>query len=380
MKNESVTSWDFCNPVAINFGVAVPEDLPKFLAKEATILVTSPSISKFGITEKVEATFKSCGIELRIFDQTTANPNFLDVEALCQKLIDFQPAQILAIGGGSVLDLAKILSYVLAGGAPSLKEIWNAVRAHRAVSPILPLPMIAVPTTAGTGSEVTPFATLWDSIEKRKYSLTTPSLFPKMALLDPRLSRTLPWETTLATGLDALAQALESVWNKNYTPLTGTLAERAVKLVFEALPILKDKPQDLHRRAQMLEASLFAGICISRTRTAISHAISYPLTAHFGTPHGIACAFTLPEVWNFNFLSDDGRMRRIGDADFGESLKKFLQSLDFAPLFRRSARSDEAILKLCPEMWTPGRSDNSLRELGSEDLKNLLQRSLKLWH
>src|SRR5690606_30104611 len=150
---------------------------------------------------------------------------------------------------------------------------------------------------AGTGSEVTPFSTIWDGQGAKKYSVATPRLFPQKALLFPELTGTLPWDVTVCTGLDALSQCLESVWNRRATPLTSAIATDGIRKIFQALPELKQNLGHLPSRQLMMEASLFSGLCISQTRTAMAHAVSYPLTAHFGTPHGIACSFTLPDLW-----------------------------------------------------------------------------------
>jgi len=158
------------------------------------------------------------------------------------------------------------------------------------------IPVVAVPTTAGTGAEVTPFATVWDSENKKKYSVSGEMVYPAHALLDPKLTLSLPRNETLYTGLDTISHALESLWNKNRTPVSEALALKALTLANEALPAVLNQPGSLHFREIMQQAAMLAGLAISRTRTAIAHAISYPLTMRFGIPHGLACSFALPKI------------------------------------------------------------------------------------
>jgi phosphonate metabolism-associated iron-containing alcohol dehydrogenase len=379
-------AWSFRNPVDIHVGPIFPEGLAAHLEPCPTLYVTSTGSTRRGLTEQSVTALKAAGCEHQVLECETSNPSFLDLEAALQKIGSFRPQQVLALGGGSVLDLAKMLSYVLAPKAPALPTLFAELRAGKSAPLINPLPLIAIPTTSGTGSEVTPFATIWDSEAKKKFSLAHARLHPKTALLDARLTLSLPWSQTLATGLDALSQALESVWNRNHTPLTGALAARALRLTWIALPRLKLDLRDLSAREQMLEASLLAGLCISRTRTALAHSVSYPLTAHFGTSHGLACGFTLPELWAFNVAADDGRMRDLVEAaglkieGFSEALGAWMHDLDFsASLKAELAATPSQVLALQGEMFTPGRADNNLRATQSSELTQIVERSLARW-
>lgn len=377
-----ILKWDFYNPTHICFGLNFPQDLLPHLPSGKMLFVTSPGSTKRGITNAIMGMPAN---EIRVLDVTTSNPSFNDLLRVSTELSNYRPDYILAIGGGSVLDLAKILSYTQAVGAPPVTDLIEILKKSGKSPQVAPLPFIAVPTTAGTGSEVTPFATIWDDENKKKYSLGTDNLFPKKALLFPALTLSLPWSVTLSTGLDALSQCLESVWNKNYTPLTAAIATEGVRLALTALPILKNKPEDLAARAQMLEASLLSGLCISRTRTAMAHAISYPLTAHYGTPHGIACSFTLVDLWEHNLVADDGRMARLSTAlgfsgeNFSKHLCEFFQDLNFSQEFKSTVRSMEDVLKLSSEMYNPTRAENNLRSFNDQSLNDLLKKATKRW-
>ncbi|WP_413813784.1 iron-containing alcohol dehydrogenase, partial [Rhizobium sp. Root482] len=141
-----------------------------------------------------------------------------------------------------------------------------------------PLPCYVVPTTSGTGAEVTPFATVWDETTNTKYSLANADMFPVAAILDPELTIDMPREVTLATGLDAISQALESVWNRSCNAITFGWAISSLRLSLSALGKVANTPDDLQARSDMAQASLLAGLCISHTRTALAHSMSYPIT------------------------------------------------------------------------------------------------------
>jgi len=250
---------------------------------------------------------------------------------------------------------------------------------------IRPLPLTAIPTTAGTGSEVTPFATIWDLSGEKKYSLSSPRLFARRALLDPKLTLTLPRDLTVVTGLDALSHALESLWNRCANPITRAYALRAAAIALETLPALAIDLKNTELRTKMMEASLLAGLAISGSRTALAHSISYPITARYGMPHGLACSFTLPAILEFNAAADDGRLldaaRALGFASLGgfvEGIAELFKQLGVRDLLEQYIQGADDLLILVPQMFTPGRADNNLRGLSSAQLREIIGRSLAL--
>lgn len=335
-----------------------------------------------------EALRVRCG-RLRTWDRVPSGPSPDDLVTAAEAARGLCPVQVVAIGGGSALDLGKAVAYLLAPGAPDAAALAASLRAGRPAPDVTALPWVAVPTTAGTGSEATPFATFWDRGSGGKLSLEHPSLIARRALLDPRLTLGLPWPVTLSTGLDALSQCLEAVWNVHGNPFTDALAAAGAGAALRFLPSLRDRPDDLPARSALQLASFQSGLCIARTRTALAHSISYPLTARLGTPHGIACGFTLPELWTFNLAADDGRMRRFAETlspgsrdpgpDLGRRLEDLLHGVGLAEELRRSVPAAEAVLALEGEMRTTGRAGNSLRPLGPGDLRGLLERALATW-
>lgn len=367
--------WNFFNPVQIIFGEGSVSRLPDLVGSGEVLLVTTPGFTKRGVTAKIREAIGAN--RLLIFDQVEPNPGLSALENDITHLLTHRIDSIIALGGGSALDAAKALSVALAGGtAFSLRQHFEQ---NAPLPAQKPLPVIAVPTTAGTGSEVTPFATIWDHEKKRKHSLASPRLFPKTALLDPRLTLSVSGETTIFTGLDALSQGFESLWNRNATTVTLAYSVRAISLALETLPLLAQKLEELPLRTNMMEASLLAGLAISQTRTAMAHSISYPLTAHYGMPHGLACSFTLPALLEFNSHADDGRLVKLAKSLGNNSalelktvLEELLKNLGVWQALPRYVTGVSDILKVADEMFTPGRADNNLRSMKTSDLQVLL--------
>ena len=239
-------------------------------------------------------------------------------------------------------------------------------------------------TTAGTGSEVTPYATVWEHGERRKLSLTGTVVYPHSAFVDTELSASLPYHATLNTSLDAINQAAESIWNRNMTPISEMFAHRALQMGMSALPLLLNDLENLSLRDTMAEVSLLAGLAISQTRTSLCHAISYPLTAHFGVPHGLACAFTMPAVLRHNLTAVDGRFCRLADLLEAEADDREELVWRFDELNRRLAVPEQvratignrgALMALTDEMFTPGRADNALAAVDKDAVQWVLDQA-----
>jgi phosphonate metabolism-associated iron-containing alcohol dehydrogenase len=242
-------------------------------------------------------------------------------------------AVLLAIGGGSTLDLAKVVR------CRPLSDDFEAVAAAlRGRSPwptLLRMPLWLAPTTAGTGSEVTRWATVWDTDGQAaiKRSLDEPFGYAQRAFVDPLLSASCSPAITRDCALDALAHALEAMWNRHGNPVSDALAASAARRVIGALPQVLDAPRRADGREQLSLAALEAGLAFSQTRTALAHALSYALTLEQGLPHGLACAVWLPTVWRLS-VGRDGRVDRLlgsafgGDARAGaDKLTEWLQDL-----------------------------------------------------
>ncbi len=375
--------WSFYNPVEVLSGPGVISELDSYLpgkSAEQVLLVTSSGSTARGLTGRVKALLE--GRQVIVIDGVNPNPDIASIEKHHSLLKDEKIDAVIAVGGGSVIDTAKALSFLL-----GLGDTEFSLREHlggRALLPEKPpLEMIAVPTTAGTGSEVTSFATIWDDMSTKKYSLTHPGLYPGVALLDPELTLSLPEETTIISGLDVLSHALESVWNRNASPVSIGYAARAIGLVFTALAAVIKNPQDLEKRAMMLTGSYYGGVCISVTRTALAHSMSYPLTSALGVPHGLACGFTLPALLAYNARYDDGRLqmaaRMIGCGEISElsrRLEELFTATGVRELLKKYGLDVNDALALSEQMFTPERSGNNLCPASLDDVKAILKASL----
>ena len=337
-------SWQYHNPVAISFGSGCIEALPRVLGGRTATLVTFPEAADLGLTARLE---RILGASLTtIIDRTQPNP---DVEGLADLYRDFwsRPTQgdvLIAVGGGSVLDTAK--SLMVRTGDGSFEALVDLLSTGKSFVPHRVKPLIAVPSTAGTGSEVTPWATIWHRAAGKKYSLHLAQTWPEAALVDPTLTLSLPAGATLAAGLDALSHALESIWNVNANPVSDTHAVAAARMVLETLPDLMRDLGSAPLRGRMSLAALQAGLAFSNTKTALAHSISYDMTLHHGLPHGIACSFSLPMVLARALGVDAGRdavLARIFDGALAGApawLAEFLEALGVSTRFASYGVSD----------------------------------------
>ncbi len=270
----------------------LPDLLKGFSFKSLFLVTGHHSFSQPVIQAVIQPLEQACPV-LR-FSEFAKNPQIGDVERGVEKYRSLNSPLVLAIGGGSVLDMAKLVHYFGQTGesVPAFFAEKQAPRTER-----LPGGLIAVPTTAGTGSESTPFATLY--IDQIKHSLDTPTIVPDIALVDPVLAYNLPPQVTAASGMDALTQAVESYWSIHATPESQALAASAIRLIIPNIEIAV-KHGIPEARAAMAEGSNLAGQAIHLTRTTAPHAISYPMTAYFGVAHGQAVSISLPHFLLFN--------------------------------------------------------------------------------
>jgi alcohol dehydrogenase len=248
------------------------------------------------------------------------------------------------------------------------------------------IPVIALPTTAGTGSEVTPFATVWDDKEKRKCSLASKTLFPHTAIIDSELFTTLPDDVLISTGLDAINQAIESIWNKNATPITLSYAFQSLKIGMPALVNLtKDRTSNYY--SNLGYSSLLSGLAISHTRTSICHSISYPITAHYQVPHGIACAFTMPEVLKLCIQTEPNLFAQLAkylinnDSNVYDLLDYFVsfnKHFDVSNRIKKYINRIEDLYSISDKMITKGRMDNGIIDFNKNQIEKLLLNSWNL--
>lgn len=324
--------WNYHNPVHVRCGAQSLDDLPGVLRGRDCLLVTFPEAHGLGLVQRMRALL---GPQLHgVIEGIQPNPDVSWLAPLYER-VHREHAHtpcLVALGGGSVIDSAKVL--LCATPQASFAELLQVLEQGGLLPDGPHKSLIAIPTTAGTGSEVTPWATVWDQESQRKHSLHQACTWPEAALIDPLLMTSLPAGATLASGLDAFSHALESIWNVHRNPLSMQLAEQAARSVLATLPALMQQLDSVPLRSAMAEAALQAGLAFSNTKTALAHSLSYDITLQHGVPHGIACSFSLPMILPMAWGADaqvDAALLRIFGADTRaqaeNTLRTFLQRL-----------------------------------------------------
>ncbi len=358
--------WTHAHPVRIFAGNGALERLPDVAAADRILLVCSGGSVRRGIAARIMSLLGESRV--LVYDRVVPNPQ-LDVLDAAAESLRVEPIDaIIAIGGGSVLDTGKVLSALMPSNRPNgLDRIFrhgeDQVLDKR-------IPLVAIPTTSGTGAEMTPFATIWDRQTNRKHSLAGDVMYPEAAILDPSLTLDLPREVTLYTGLDAVSHAMESLWNKNRTPVSEAFAAQALKWIHGAFGGVLDNPDSLEYRAGMQWASALAGLAISQTRTAIAHAMSYPLTLRYDVPHGLACGFALPAIWEHCRELDP---KTLDTSDI-RHVMELLKNLDPVGELRKYLDPDNLRDLILPEVSTPDRAGNYIGGMDRESLEGIMRR------
>ena len=314
--------WTFENPVKICFGNGALDTVKDVINERPFSLVTYQEPYFDTLANRI---IENAGEPASIINNITPNPDFNTLTETCRQFAETASDNmvIVALGGGSVIDAAKVLA-ASNNGFESVREYLETGEGENKLGRH---PIIAIPTTAGTGSEVTKWATVWDTESQKKYSLSLQTLYPTHAIVDPELMLELPKSLTISTGLDALSHALESIWNRNSNPVSTNHAVFAATEIMAALPKLVCDLQNIELRSRVARASLFAGLAFSNTRTALAHSVSYPITLKYKVPHGLACSFSLPMVLASVIGEDnvcDTNLRRI----FGDVLDQAVMDLD----------------------------------------------------
>lgn len=368
-------TWDFSMPVKIYFGNDKVKDLPQIIDSfgfERGVLVCSNTLKNNGVADEI---MKNCANRIvDAFHDIRPNPTTDNVND-CVKVLRQSKAQFaVALGGGSPMDCCKAACAIALGD--DVIECYHT--GGKAVDKNEVIPMIAVATTSGTGSEITNISVLTDLNKNVKSTMNDPLMYPVAAIVDPKLTLTVPPKVTASTGLDVLAHALESFWSVLHQPICESCSVHATRLVFEYLYKAFSQPDNLEAREKMAEASIIAGVAFSNPRTAGSHACSFPLTNLYGVPHGEACAMTLDYFTRFNAEAEGGRLHRFArDCGFDDAYKmadaitELKKKMGMAmTLTEIGAGTDEGIETLTRMSMTPLLERNII-PLSYDDIKNM---------
>lgn len=299
--------WEFNLPVKLVFGSGKRSDLAKYIDEiggTRGVLVCGNSFCKNGVAD--EFLRLGGGKIVEIFSDIRPNPTTDNVNDCVRLMREVDADFAVALGGGSPMDCCKAACAIVRGddNIEPYHSLGKSISAKEAI------PMIAVTTTSGTASEVTNISVLTDINKNLKQPMNDPAMYPKIAVIDPELTLTVPPQVTASTGLDVLSHAIESYWSTLNQPICSACSIYAARLVFEWLEKAYTEPENLTAREKMAEASIVAGVAFSHPRTTGSHACSFPLTNIYGIPHGEACAFTLDYFVKFNakHADSDGRL------------------------------------------------------------------------
>jgi alcohol dehydrogenase len=292
-----MTPFDFQPRTRIVFGPGKIDSLGELaseLGGRRVLVVSDPGVVAAGHAERGMAALRRAGIEVHLFDGVHENPTTDDVAAGVRAARRYDPELLVGLGGGSSMDCCKGINFLYTNGG-EMKDYWGV---GKALKPMLP--MIAVPTTAGTGSETQSFALISDARTHVKMACGDKKAACRIALLDPELTVTQPPRVTALTGIDALSHALETLVTTRRNPVSLAFSREAWRLLAGHFTRVLENPQDLEARGAMLLGASFAGLAIECSMLGAAHALANPLTARFDVPHGQAVGVMLPHVIRFN--------------------------------------------------------------------------------
>ncbi len=294
---------------------------------ESVMIVTDRSIRGLGLTKWLEESLADAGLNVAVFDSTVANPTTDNVEDARGMYIRNKCQALIGFGGGSSIDAAKAVGARIAHPKKPLSKMGGILKVWKRI-PLL----IAVPTTAGTGSETTLASVIVDSETRHKYPINSFPLIPRYAVLDPEVTLSLPPSITAATGIDALTHAVEAFIGRSTTKETRAASIEAVRLIFENLPKAVENGSDINARRNMLRASFLAGSAFTKSYVGYVHAVAHSLGGKYNTPHGLANAVLLPHVLRAYGASAEKKLsilaEAIGMRKNGEAFIKAVEALE----------------------------------------------------
>lgn len=319
-----MTDWRYYCPTKIIFGdnsLGNISDYIKDLDQKKILLVTGQkSMKKSGITDKLFDYLKN--YDISVYDQVEPNPSIETLSKCIEQAKQSKSSLIVSLGGGSAIDTGKATAILLKNDGAIEDYLYKRKKIENKG-----MDFIAIPTTAGSGSEVTPYAVITDKKNKKKLTLSHEFMYPRMAIIDPVLTLSLSKRNTAITGIDALSHALEAYWSKNSQEISDNFALKSINLIFSSLEKACNEPGNLEYRRNMSLASLLAGMAFSNTGTNVCHAVSYPLTTYFDVPHGLACGLTLSSLLEYNKKDIGEKMTPLADS-IGASYNKCSKKIE----------------------------------------------------
>ncbi|MEY8371083.1 phosphonoacetaldehyde reductase [Aerococcaceae bacterium 50-4] len=369
----------FYNPVKIHSGENISHEIGSALVslktrKVDTILIIAyhSSVLELPQIKQLQEDFST-----EIIIASKSNPTVNDIVVYLKQARRFSISAVIGIGGGTVLDIAKTVAYLYSSQIQSIEDLRTYLADISSDHP--KLPWIGVPTTAGTGSEVTCWATIWDPGEMKKYSLDTQDNYAYAAFIDPKLQITAPMEVAVYSALDALTHAMEAYWAKQTNMISKAYALIAMQKIRSSLAVFVKDQTDHTAFNELSDGALFAGLAFSNTHTAGVHAISYPLTMAFGLPHGLAVSILLPKVWALNsgHFADETAMLDALNVDNPAALDQWiadmLDQLEISNKLQDYGVTNEDFQLIKANANTKGRADNNPAALSEVAVQTILE-------
>ena len=362
-----MNEFSFSVPQNITVGKGSLAKLPEIAKKSGgshAFLMSGPHLAKMGLVEKAANSLKSAGIAVDTFTDIEGNPSVETVDKATAAFKEAGADFIVAFGGGSPMDVAKAVGVTAKYGG-SITEYEGA---HKVPGPIIPL--IAIPTTAGTGSEVTAFSVITDHSRDYKLTVFSYEILPAYAILDAELLTTAPASVAAACGIDAFIHAEEAYISTAASPFSDAMAEKAMSLIGKNIRRFVANRGDIEAAESMLVGSLFAGIAFSFARLGNVHAMSHPVSAFFDVPHGVANAVLLPVIAEYNALADHGRYLTI----YNDISPVPAYAEEFEPMMLV-----DAIRELCGEIGIPANLTEAINNasktgpVSAEEIENKIE-------
>lgn len=371
-------------PTKVVFGVDSLNKLPSVVEtydpKDILLVTGRSAMKQAGVTDRIFDMLSDYNVAL--YDRS-ADSTPTEVNNGVSLALETEADVVIGLGGGSAMDNAKNIAILARNSGSVLQYIYKTEEISQEG-----LPLIEIPTTSGSSSEMTHWATIWEG--PKKHSLSHKLMYAKVALLDPKLAVTMPRNITAATGMDSLSSAIEAYWSIYSNPMSDVHASRAIRLIYDNLEDACNNPEDLEYRENMMLGSLEAGRAFSQTKTTAPHAISYPMTGHFDVMHGHAVGLTIPSFLKYNFevksfdCNDDrgyefvrerimdlvqmmGATKPTGAAN---RMVDLMEKVGLPTRLRKAGVSDlEIIIK---EGFHPDRVNNNPRKLTEDKLREIL--------
>lgn len=346
-------------------------------------VVTDPGIVEAGLVRPILDNLHAENMTTHIFAQVAQNPRDTDCVTGAEQFRQVGADAVLAIGGGSAMDTGKTIA-LLANGGGTPQEYYEGKRPYRST-----IPIVCVPTTAGTGSEVTRSAVITEDASHRKLTLKHAVLRPLLAVVDPVLTSSVPQSVAAATGVDALVHAIEGYTCTLRSPITQAFGARAMQTIVPALPQVIADGTNLHAREQMMQGSLLAGLCFGSADVAAVHCLAEGLGSVYDTPHGVANAIFLPEVLRFNAASHSALhadiARHMGFASAADSevdatakmiegIEEFTQSLRIPKLRELGYVKEQDFERIVELAVENGSTPSNVRPINATDYRSILDR------